>query len=485
MKNARLVWIDAESDAAMNSLRAECLYDHVPKGHRALEPLRLSDFGCPQIVRDRPLDWQGVGDAVMRLVDEARKQGRSSDPPDHTVVGGFGPLPVFALAGFALHQRTGGLTLVNPRENAPPDVLDFGVSAPIVGAPFDIVTPLEASDACGLVALLIATNSRTPDLESMEAFCRASGHEVAGVVELRARDGIELLAANAGAAYAQMRRLLDAVPSCFRESQGTALFIDGPATLAFLAGRAINPNAYAHTVHVPNRVRSAHRYEPALTLPWPWQATSASPLTVAPLAATRRSSRATILYFSASPETREGRLASGEEARAIQNAIDAARCGDALRFEQRHATRPEDLLPTLRALCPDVVHFGTHGRAGGVVLQRDADTPHHVGAGALVELFGALTSKPRLVVLSACDSAASADALAEVVGCVIGMPAILWDDEAGPFAQAFYGALASGESVKDAFEQARANLNVLNLDASPTLHTRPGMDPASLYVVRR
>ena len=70
-----------------------------------------------------------------------------------------------------------------------------------------------------------------------------------------------------------------------------------------------------------------------------------------------------------------------------------------------------------------------------------------------------------LVVLNACNTRPQAEALTEVVDCVVSMNRTITDRAAIKFAASFYGALAFGRSVRKAFEQgvrplARGNRRV-------------------------
>ncbi len=64
----------------------------------------------------------------------------------------------------------------------------------------------------------------------------------------------------------------------------------------------------------------------------------------------------------------------------------------------------------------------------------------------------------RLVVLNACDTRPQAEALTEVVDCVVSMNRTITDWAAIKFAASFYGALAFGRSVQKAFDQGVARL---------------------------
>ncbi len=274
MPAARLVLIDAEDEDAFYADCADRLRDAAPAGVHVLEPLRLRDHGAPTVVRrprPKPIDWPRLGDAVQTLVARARAQGRGDERVTHTVLGGLAPLPVFALAGCEFSAWTtwsGPFTLVHKRRNGPWDTLVLDGQQPArsqrIFTHTTDLAQLSLGDQ-GLVAVAVSTD-RKPDQSAIVAFCRESGHALAGTVELRAQK-LTLTADSVRPALAEIQRFFDELAGLTRAHE-LAVFIDGPANLAFLVGHAINPNVFG-VVHVPNYVRAERRYEPALTLPWP------------------------------------------------------------------------------------------------------------------------------------------------------------------------------------------------------------------------
>jgi hypothetical protein len=72
------------------------------------------------------------------------------------------------------------------------------------------------------------------------------------------------------------------------------------------------------------------------------------------------------------------------------------------------------------------------------------------------------------------------EVLGEVVDYAIGMNRPLTDTAAIVFAEAFYGALAMGRTVKESFDLGVSQLEIVGSDecATPVLRIRPGVDPA-------
>lgn len=211
----------------------------------------------------------------------------------------------------------------------------------------------------------------------------------------------------------------------------------------------------------------------------------------------------TILFLAANPSG-TSQLALDREARAIHHELERSTGRDQLEFVTRWAVEPLDLLRELRKLRPAIVHFSGHGQSarpaapadgalrrdlgfpgggrpgapGGLYFQGPDGKPRVVSAAAIEQTFGAAGSSVRLVVLSACYSAAQAEALLAHVECVIGMSDAIRDDAARQFAVGFYGGLGEREPVAAALRQGRVAISLEGLpDADlPQLRVRPGID---------
>lgn len=476
MSTARLVLLDAESADAAHSLRDEQIAAHVPTGVQILEPLRLSDFGAPPVIRRgpraQPVDWKGVGAAVVRLVEAAREQGRGDDAPTHTLVAGQAPLPVFVLAGYELSTWSGDATLVNRRDNGIWDVLRPEAPAPrSARPPFDLVTrlPEEPSLATGLVAVFLSTRGAPANRDELAALCKKIGQPMTAVIEIRSSDKLTLDASNVRAAFEQVCSTLARVHDFFPKRHGLALFVAGPATLGFLAGRALRP--LHGIVHVPNHVSAQLGYERAFTLPW---GASAWPRPAA-----------TVLFMAANPDLPAGQLALDEEYRDIREKIRASRHRDKLALEMWPAARPDDLIQALNERRPAILHLSGHGTAAGIVLVGDDGAARLVPREGLVALLHQFADDVRVVVLNTCFGERQARAITRSIECAIGMPAEADDEAARVFAASFYRALGFGRSVKDAFDQGCAAIKLENLPQGtrPRLVARDDVDPSRVFLV--
>jgi hypothetical protein len=202
-------------------------------------------------------------------------------------------------------------------------------------------------------------------------------------------------------------------------------------------------------------------------------------------------SKLKILFFAADPLSlppggRRPRLRLDEDVRGIREKIRMSEYRDAVEVDLRLAARPDDLLQALHEVRPHVVHFSAHGWSEGLVLMDPVgQRPHRVRGEALTSLFRSFPDNIRLVVLNACDSHAQAQAIADVVGCAIGMRGETSDDAAITFGGSFYRAIGFGESVKAAFDQARSAVGLAHFAERdrPQLAARPDVDPAQLVLV--
>jgi hypothetical protein len=202
-------------------------------------------------------------------------------------------------------------------------------------------------------------------------------------------------------------------------------------------------------------------------------------------------SKVKVLFFAADPlsrppDGREPRLLLDEDVREIRVKVRAAEHRDALDFDYRLATRPDDLLQGLNETRPQLVHFSGHGGSQGLMLMDPhGQHAHCVDAVALSQLFRAFRGDIRLVVLNACLSLRQAEAIADVVGCAIGTPGAISDAAAITFGAAFYRAVAFGHSVKAAFDQACTALALSHFTERdcPRLVARRDVDPARIVLV--
>lgn len=217
----------------------------------------------------------------------------------------------------------------------------------------------------------------------------------------------------------------------------------------------------------------------------------------------------TILFLAANP-LGTNRLALDREARSIHVELERSRWRDRFEFVTRWAAEPLDLVRELHRLQPTVVQFSGHGGNGtaralqlrvhrdvvddfsadddsecrGLFFQDADGAARRVSAAALRDTFGAAGSSVKLVVLNACYSESTADALLVHVDCVVGMTGSIRDEAARSFAIGFYSGLGECASVEAAYRGGCAAIRLEGCADGdrPRLKVRRGVDPSTLVL---
>lgn len=162
-----------------------------------------------------------------------------------------------------------------------------------------------------------------------------------------------------------------------------------------------------------------------------------------------------ILFLAANPID-TGPLQLQNEARELQARIRQGPHRDLFEVIHYLAAQPEDLLRGLQDVQPHVLHFSGHGTYNKeIVLQGKDGTSRPVDPQDMVELVDLFKNNLKLVLLSSCYARRQAEALQEVVDFTIGMDEPISDEGAVRYSAAFYQALSSGGSIKQAFHSAR------------------------------
>ncbi|GAC1392727.1 MAG: hypothetical protein NVSMB38_17290 [Ktedonobacteraceae bacterium] len=134
---------------------------------------------------------------------------------------------------------------------------------------------------------------------------------------------------------------------------------------------------------------------------------------------------------------------------------------------------------------PQIVHFSGHGsQTGEIILVDSSGSPKPVSPRAIKALFTTLRDNIQLVVLNACYSRLQAEAIIEIIDCVIGMNDTIGDRAATIFAASFYRAIGFGRSVQEAFDQGKAALLLEGIpeESTPELVVKAGVDPSLKYI---
>jgi CHAT domain len=187
-----------------------------------------------------------------------------------------------------------------------------------------------------------------------------------------------------------------------------------------------------------------------------------------------------ILFLAVNDRDQSLRL--DEEYREIDRSI--SRQQNRLELVSKQALRLNELQQGLLQHMPDIVHFGGHGSPSGELMLRDevgalaAVTPD-----ALRSMFAAHRGRVRLVLLSACFSAAQARAVRDSIGIAVGMRRRISDQAAIVFVAAFYEALAYRRTVREAFDLGVAAIKLHGLPEeadTPELLVRPDLNASAV-----
>ncbi len=194
-----------------------------------------------------------------------------------------------------------------------------------------------------------------------------------------------------------------------------------------------------------------------------------------------------IVLMLASNPLNENQLRLDEEARAIAGTIRMSKHRESVKLESCWAVRPQDVLQAVNEQRPTVVHFSGHGsRHDEIVFQDDNGESKYVSREAMVQLIGACSGAIRLAFFNTCFSQRQAEDVVRHIDAAIGMKTTIGDEAARVFAAQFYSGIGFGFSIRKAFDQARALVMVEGLgeEDSPSLFTRPGLDPDTVLLVQ-
>lgn len=183
--------------------------------------------------------------------------------------------------------------------------------------------------------------------------------------------------------------------------------------------------------------------------------------------------RLRVAYLAANPRVTDVDVDSGEvistrirvdkEIRDVQEEVRRSLHRDNIDIKPWVAATPIDVLNALNDQRPHVMHFSGH--AGEGLLEFDdgeiEPEPYLVSLEQLAKALGATNPAPQVLVLNACDTLAGAEALLPAVPVIVATSATITDLAANVFAVRFYAAVASGQSIGHAVEQARYAMDVL------------------------
>lgn len=438
----------------------------------AMEPpprvLRATDFGATAAGRGwDPAQLPAWSEAIERMLQRAHDH---SGPSTELFVAGRAGLGSFAELGLRVSSWRDHVTLLNQRKGQRTWDVCRLEGEPTAAPFFDEVVIAHnehlPSSARGRVAVVVSTGDAVPR-HTLAAFFADHREPWLGTVTLRAcppPDGAAKFVTPESTPTLARELCLhfDRIRHAFPEQRGLAVFVAGPAQLAFLAGRAVNPSVYRST-WFPHWC--GDRYAMGAKVPW--------------LDTIR------VRMLLASPSDLSP-LHLDEEELVTLTALDGPLARDRVDIVVDQRATYHDLFDVLASDRPHIVHFGGHGNTDAIAFVKEGmGTRDAVPVSVVAEALRATTDphdRPRLVILNACKTASIAKALTEVVDFAIGMTHVIKNDRAIAFTRRFYDALARGRTVRGAFDEARAYFAQAGDHAAGLIELccREGCDPDGL-----
>jgi hypothetical protein len=171
--------------------------------------------------------------------------------------------------------------------------------------------------------------------------------------------------------------------------------------------------------------------------------------------------------------------------REIKAAIKRSSQARAIQMKGVFDLTAERFLDALNSYTPDVLHFSGKQDGGDILINSERGGVTVISDLALGGLLRSLDEHIRLAIIDTCSSLRCAKSVSEVVDCAIGVKSDVYEEDANRFYVAFYRALASGRSLKDACGQATAASQFAGVPQNeiPQLIARRGVDPAKIVLV--
>lgn len=186
--------------------------------------------------------------------------------------------------------------------------------------------------------------------------------------------------------------------------------------------------------------------------------------------ALRRRKKLHVLYSTASPDPNKP-LRVEAEMHQVQQAVRGSRLRDNIVLHYKPAANLDSILDGLNDFAPGIVHFSGHGYSDGIIV--DHAKVGHPSSGVvtfdlLADAVAAVDAPPHVIVLNSCHSVGAKKAFLPPAKAVIVMGASISDLAATAFAAQFYAAIASGQSLKSAFNQGVVAIKKTSLNEAKT-----------------
>lgn len=193
-----------------------------------------------------------------------------------------------------------------------------------------------------------------------------------------------------------------------------------------------------------------------------------------------------VLYLTANPSKKYA-LRVEAEVRQVQEAVRASKLRDNIALHYRPAADLDSIINGLNDHNPGIVHFSGHGYAGGLsvdhalVKRRRAKI---ITFDLLAKALVATDTPPSVIVLNACQSAGARKAFLPPAKAIVVMRDSISDLAATAFANKFYAAIASGQSLQSAFNQGKVAVEAVSINEAdtPDLICAKGVNPTKIVL---
>jgi hypothetical protein len=180
-----------------------------------------------------------------------------------------------------------------------------------------------------------------------------------------------------------------------------------------------------------------------------------------------------VAYLTANPRVTEvdpetgdqlvTRIRVDKEVRDVKEEVRRSSRRDEIDIQPWVGATAMDVLNALNEQKPHVMHFSGHAGQGLLEFDDGQLDPESqdVSLAHLARALAATNQAPQVIVLNACETLEGAEVLLPAVPVVIATSSTITDLAANIFAVRFYAAIASGQSLGHAVEQARFAMDVL------------------------
>lgn len=181
--------------------------------------------------------------------------------------------------------------------------------------------------------------------------------------------------------------------------------------------------------------------------------------------------QSTILLIGSNPYTHKI-IRIDKEVTGIMNALNKAENRDDFFFQNVPQICAHDLLSYLRQMKPKILHFSVHGSDDGDLefTSNENGGVTQISPDEMARIIKHLSNPPKIVILNACNSFKIANAIIDYVEAVVCMKERILDNSAIIFSKVFYGAIADGETIYNAVEQAKVSLSTSHLPGENYIH---------------